>query len=442
MSTPIYDFLKKYSENAPTRLHMPGHKGRGPLGVCALDLTEINGADSLYSPDGIILESEKNASQLYGSHTYYSTEGSSLAIRAMLHLACLHARASGRRPKILAVRNAHRVFISAAALLDFEVEWLACRDASYLSCRIDTDELRERLASADELPCAVYLTSPDYLGFISDIKKIAEVCHEFGVLLLVDNAHGAYLKFLSSSLHPIDLGADMCCDSAHKTLGALTGAAYLHISSSTPSYLSENAKDAMLLFGSTSPSYLILASLDLLNDSISSLSELEKRASMLRDKISALGYEAVGDEPLKITIAAKSYGYLGQQIGSMLEERGIYPEFADPDYVVFMISEHNSDSELDSLVMALASIERRAPIQDAPPAYGIPERYCSVREALLAACESVDTECSVGRVMADSSVSCPPAVPIAVSGEIIDEATLSCFRYYGIKRVKVIKEQS
>lgn len=100
---------------------------------------------------------------------------------------------------------------------------------------------------------------------MQDIAAIARACHESGALLSVDNAHGAYLKFMPTPAHPMDLGADICCDSAHKTLGVITGGAYLHISVSAPAVLAERAKASFSVFGTSSPSYLILQSLDAAN---------------------------------------------------------------------------------------------------------------------------------------------------------------------------------
>ena len=111
MDTPICDFVRGYARSGALRLHMPGHKGEGPLGMEALDITEIPGADSLYEADGVIAQSEKNASALFGAPTLYSTEGSSLCIRAMLALVQRHAAAQGRRPMIAAGRNAHKTFL-------------------------------------------------------------------------------------------------------------------------------------------------------------------------------------------------------------------------------------------------------------------------------------------------------------------------------------------
>ena len=215
MKTPIVDFVKGYREAGPSRFHMPGHKGRTFLGCEALDITEISGADVLYHADGIIAESEENATALFGTaHTFYSAEGSTLAIKAMLALAT--ERKSGERPLVLAGRNAHKAFIYGAALLDLDVEWLYPAEGDHLcACEITPEMLRAALGSMAKKPNAVYITSPDNLGRVADIAGLSAVCREWHVPLLVDNAHGAYLGFLTPSQHPIALGAAMCCDSAH-----------------------------------------------------------------------------------------------------------------------------------------------------------------------------------------------------------------------------------
>ena len=213
MDTPICDFVRAYARTNALRLHMPGHKGAPLLGMEHLDITEIDGADSLYEASGIIARSEENASRLFGCKTMYSTEGSSQCIRAMLYLVQLHARQNGRKPRIAAGRNAHKSFLTAAALLELEVDWLYPKaNAGYLSCMLTPADLTAYLEQAPEIPAAIYLTDPDYLGNLVDLASIAEVCRRYGVLLVVDNAHGAYLKFLPRSRHPMDLGADLWSD--------------------------------------------------------------------------------------------------------------------------------------------------------------------------------------------------------------------------------------
>lgn len=445
MTTPICDFVRRYAEGDNARLHMPGHKGAGVLGVEALDITEIPGADSLYEADGIIAESEQNASVLFGCPTFYSTEGSSHAIRAMLYLLMQDAHAAHRRPLIWAARNAHKTFLSALALLDADVVWLPEGDEdSYLCSRVDAEMLDKALKEADEKPSALYLTSPDYLGNVADIAAIADVCHRYGTRLAVDNAHGAYLQFLSPSLHPIAQGADICCDSAHKTLPVLTGGAYLHLSPRMPRALISLTKTALSLFGSTSPSYLILQSLDaanaaLANDIPRRLATLAQRLDCLKVRLAAHGYTLLGNEPLKLTILPKSFGYDGCTLAATLRESGIECEFCDPDALVLMPSVGNSERDLDRLERALLSIVRRQAITDAPPPIPRPARVMSVRAAMLAPCEWVAASDSLGRILSAPSVGCPPAVPIVMSGERIDAAAIDCFSYYGIERCLVVK---
>lgn len=446
MNTPICDFVRKYAESRTLRLHMPGHKGVRLLGMEELDITEICGADSLYEAEGIIRESEENASSLFGAHTFYSAEGSSLAIRAMLYLILQHARAIGKKPLIAAGRNAHRVFLGATALLNMDVDWLdTTLPHSYLSCKPDLGALEKRLADEATRPVAVYITSPDYLGNTANVRAIADLCHRYGVLLLVDNAHGAYLKFLPTSRHPIDLGADLCCDSAHKTLPALTGAAYLHIAKHAPAFFAAQAKSALSLFGSTSPSYLILQSLDAVNAYLANgyrerLSDFIRDVQAAKDKLAAHGYRFHGDEPLKLTVDAKAYGYMGTELADQLRNAGIECEFADPDFTVLMLTPEIGHNGLQRLTEALLEIPPKEPIRETPPALSPTERVLSVRDAVLAPCERILASESQGRVLAQASVACPPAVPIVIPGERITADAVKCFDYYGITACTVVKD--
>ena len=421
---------------------MPGHKGTPLLGFEHLDLTEIKGADSLFEADGIIAESEANASTLFGCKTYYSTEGSSLCIRAMLALILQNTPKRGEKVCVLAGRNAHKTFLGAAALLDLEVEWL-CPDArgDYLQCTVTPQALENRLSAMSQKPAAVYITSPDYLGNVADIRGLSAVCHAHGVYLLVDNAHGAYLKFLQPSQHPIDLGADLCCDSAHKTLPVLTGGAYLHLSDTVAALFADNVKKSMMLFGSTSPSYLILQSLDAVNgylaDHAGDFAAFAALASSCRSKLGA--YTFVGDEPLKWTLSTKPYGYIGVEFSDILRTKGIECEFADPDHVVLMLSPALQASDLERLTAVLASIPMKEPITAAPPARLTAERVLSPREAMLSPCGTLPVAECEGRILADAGVGCPPAVPILVCGERIDRAAIEAFSYYGVTECKVVK---
>ena len=444
MSTPICDFVRRYTQSEPVRFHMPGHKGVPVLGFEPYDITEIDGADELFTASGIIAESEAQAGALFGAHTIYSTGGSTLCIQTMLHLAVRYAVSKGKAPCILAGRNAHKAFINAAALLDIDICWLYPENNdSYISCPITAQQVKSSLQNGGKKPVAVYLTSPDYLGNMLDIQAIAEVCHQAGVLLLVDNAHGAYLKFLPQSRHPIDWGADLCCDSAHKTLPVITGGAYLHISHDAPSTLVQQAKASMSLFGSSSPSYLILQSLDAANDRMTAF-----RAALVRflpeketlvQRLAGHGYALTGDEPLKITLCPKPFGYTGMRIAEILEENGIYPEFYDPDHVVLMLSPENSVGSLRHLEKTLCSLERRETITELPPCVPHPDIVLKPHQALFSESETLPIGDCLGRISAAAAISCPPAIPLAVCGERIDQHVVDCLRYYGVASCAVIK---
>ena len=447
MNAPICDFVKKYAEANGARFHMPGHKGKGPLGFEALDITEIDGADNLFAPNGVIAESEKNAETLFGCKTLYSAGGSTNCIQAMLYLVALHARENGRAARILAARNVHKAFVNACALLDIRIIWLYPEHGAYHTCALAPQQIDAALEDArqrGETPDAVYVTSPDYLGNILDIAGISNVCKRRGVLFCVDNAHGAYLRFLPQSRHPIDLGADICCDSAHKTLPALTGAAYLHIGKGAPPMFFERAVSALALFASSSPSYLILQSLDAVNPYLpefkSRLADFLPSVQELKETLIRHGLQLIGDEPLKLTIAAKSIGFTGAALAALLEGAGIYPEFYDPDFLVLMLSPLNGEGDLRRLSDALLAIEQKPAIASALPPLPRPKRALSVREAIFAPSELLPVEQCRGRICAEAAINCPPAVPIVVCGEEIDAHSIECFRYYGVETCRVVKE--
>ena len=440
ITTPILDFVRRYAESDAARLHMPGHKGAGPLGIEARDITEIDGAGELYAPGGIISESEQNASALFGNETYYSCEGSSLAIRAMLRLALQGAE----KPVVLAGRNAHRAFLSAAALIGFDVEWLhPAPGEAYHSCTARPEAVEAALTRLGGRCKAVVLTSPDYLGHMADIGAIAPVCQRHGALLLVDNAHGAYLKFLpEGSRHPMDLGADMCCDSAHKTLPALTGAAYLHVNSRL-GLEARQVKAALALFGSSSPSWLVLQSLDACNPYLQGFPALLEgflpKIEALKAALVGHGYALVGDEPMKLTLAARAFGYTGDALAEELRTSGVVCEFHDPDYLTLMPTPQNGDDDLRRLEAALLSVEKWDPLPTSVPAYRAPRAALSIREAAFAPRETLPVEACAGRVLASPALACPPCVPIAVCGELIDDGVIERLKYYGIGTLEVVK---
>ena len=443
MNTPIYDFVQNYIKSNTARLHMPGHKGVSFLGCEQYDITEITGADELYAPTGIIRESEENATRLFGTaKTVYSAGGSSQSINAMLYLAFLRADKTNR-PYVIAGRNAHKSFIYALAKLDADVKWLYPEKSdSICSCIVTAEMLEKRLKEMEYKPFAVYITSPDYLGGMSDIKSLSDICKKYDIPLLVDNAHGSYLKFCKNDIHPISLGADICCDSAHKTLPVLTGGGYLHIAKDDKYGFSENVINAMAIFGSTSPSYLILQSLDLCNRYIDKkisqdIENCTEKVDDLRSFIISKGFESVSCEPLKLTVDCRVSDL---DFKCILSENNIEYEYYDGDFIVFMFTPQNSQDDFDKLKKVFDSVEKTNENAHANIEIPVPERVMTIRQSVFTESEEIEIESSLNRICASPTVSCPPAIPIAVSGERISEKHIELFKKYKIDKIIVVKK--
>jgi arginine/lysine/ornithine decarboxylase len=285
------------------------------------------------------------------------------------------------------------------------------------------------------------VTSPDYLGRICDIKAIAEVCRRHGAYLLVDNAHGAYTAFLEKSLHPIALGADMCCDSAHKTLPVLTGGAYLHTGNKS---LAGRAKENMSIFCSTSPSYMILQSLDLCNKYLSEdfPAELAHTAETIKNIKEELSppYEFCGSEPLKLTIHTASSGLYGTELGDILRRDGIECEYADKYYLVLMLSPRNTAADLEKIKNTLKNVRMPKIAINAENIHIPPmKREMSIRDAVFSECEYVGIKNAAGRICGKAVTLCPPGIAAAVPGELISADAAESLEKYGISGINVVK---
>lgn len=452
METPIYDFLKEYSKKDPLRMHMPGHKGYAPENILdnnnlnalySLDITEIHGADSLFEADGIIKKSEENAARLYNSaETVYSCGGSTLCIQAML---CLMKQENRR---VIAGRTVHKAFLNACILLDLNITWVYPKEENgILSGKYDIADFEKALADADGKSCCVYITSPDYMGNIADIKSLSEISHKYNAPLLVDNAHGANLAFTPDNLHPMTLGADLCCDSAHKMLPCITGCAYLHTSNEK---YKGRLKSAMNMFGSTSPSYLMLMSLDLCNRFLAenareNIAEIYKATINMKKRLFEK-YSYIfgsGQEILHIVIDTAKMEICGNELAEKLESLGCYPEYSGNDAVILLLSASQKAEDILSLEKIL---EKCMPIKKVkqtkinPPSFPKPYAVMDIRSAALCSSEIIKIENSIGRICADVRVPCPPAIPIVISGELIDKKAVDTMRFYGIKEVAVVSE--
>lgn len=446
---PLYAALLQYAQDNPARFHMPGHKGtaQSPLGdifgsALPFDVTELPETDSLFADEGAILAAERLAAELYGTReTLFSAGGSTLCIQAMLRLATKSVPGAG---KIICARNVHRAAINTMALLDLEPIFIWPRpfEGSSMPGAIAPDDIAAALAANADV-AAVFITSPDYYGVISDIAGISAVCRRYGVPLLVDNAHGAHLDCLD--LHPIKQGADMSCDSAHKTLPALTGGALLQIGSSR--FARGDAKTAMTLFGSTSPSYLIMLSLDLARawmarDGRAAFSRLADRVAEFRAFCAARGFytpQGAVFDPVRITIDTASRGVSGESAAQHFRSHGISPEMWDDRRVVLLPSPFNAAADFTRLEAAVRTLETGPSLPDSVFLPERPERLLPLRTAIFAKTESVCVENSAGLVAAEASCPIPPCVPLIMPGERISGRMAGSLKKYGVLTIEVVK---
>jgi arginine/lysine/ornithine decarboxylase len=344
--------------------------------------------------------------------------------------------------KIYAVRNVHRSFLNACVLLDLDVTWIYPNyENTIVSGVVDVSTV-ERLLSSDTAPKALYITSPDYYGMVADIKTLAEICHKHDTILLVDNAHGTVLNFLDENLHPIHLGADMCSDSPHKTLPVLTGGGYLHINNEK--YV-PMGKTAMSFFGSTSPSYLIMESLDLCNDYITNrlphdlpnvVQNIQKLKSRFRHKFDF----ADSQEPLHLTFLTWKRNQSGLQLAEQLRIFNIECEYADVQSLVLLFSPVDGVEVFNRLSQALDGVTLDT--LDTPNRVlklPVLKQALTMRDAVFSNTETISIDSAVGRVCAEVKVPCPPAIPIVVSGEVVTHECIEIFKNYGLNLINVVK---
>ena len=449
MPTPLADAVFAHTAQNKASFHTPGHKGHAaPLDFLSLpehDLTELPDTGSLYDGGDVIEEAERLAAQAFGAaHTLFSGGGCTLCIQTMLLLG------AGAGGHVLMARNSHRSAVHAAALLGLEVEWLWPTDIQPTAA-----DVSEALNAHPQIQ-AVYITSPDYYGNLCDVAAIAAVCHAVGALLLVDNAHGSHLGAFER--HPLALGADMTADSAHKTLPVLTGGAFLHLNERASRLFSAAAaKAAMALFGSTSPAYPTLVSLDLARDwwqregvaayrataqAVASLKQTAQESGWIQPAFT--GCAPLLRDPARLTLEVCRGD--GVAAADFFRAQGCESEYADSRYIVFILTPFNTEEERERLRAALEAGTKAMPAATGAPAFSAmlraehPRRALSPREALLRPFEELPTAHCVGRIAARSVCPCPPGVAAIVPGEVVDAATAMWLRERGYDRLIVTAE--
>ena len=439
---PILEALSRYTQGNPAYFRIPGHRGPRGInarfrafagdGIFSLDRTETPLLDDLHSPREAIREAQELAADLFGAdRTWFSVNGTSAGIQAMM-LAC-----ASPGEKIILPRNAHRSCLSGLILGDIRPVYV--RPGFITDWEIPgglrAGDVRQALAEHPDTK-AVLAVSPTYHGLTSDLAGIAEACHEARVPLLVDEAHGAHFYFSDAlPAGALASGADACAQSTHKVLGALTQASMVHVRGSRVS--AERLSAAMKILQTTSPSYLLMASLDCARQDMAlhggewTDRALNLAAVLCRgmDDIPGIRYlKAALKDPARITIDVSGLGLTGFGAKKALfEEHGVDMELADLSSVTGIITGANTKEDIERLLSALRSLASRAPVPpggrtavQARPAE--PPQAPAVlmpRQAFFADAKAIPWEQSRGRIAAETIALYPPGIPVVYPGEII-----------------------
>lgn len=443
MRTPvILSALEKYAEKNPVRFHMPGHKGSEEfckIFGAAIDVTELSFSDVLSSPNGIIKEAQENIAAIFGARaSYIMTGGSTLGILAMVHAM------KGRGSKLILQRNSHKSVYNAMALSGLEPVFLPTEFVGGIPVP-DLAAIPE-LASGDV--AGAVITSPDYYGLVPDLKTAKAALGSRGALLAVDGAHGAHLKFSAPELYAGNF-ADMWVDGVHKTLPSLTQAAVLNISDES---LKNGVEEGLSLYGSTSPSYPIMASAEYGVYYAESVGFVGYRA--LIEKIAAfkraaedMGYAFYKSaDETKIVLDAALSGADAATLAAYLENNGVYPEFTDGRYVVFLASVMNRAPDFDRLSSLLKNYTRneKAAFFAQKTPFSLPVRAMAYAEAKRRESEYIELSAAEGRISAAEAGLFPPCFPLVVAGEVIDGNAVRALlkgNAFGVSggRIKVVK---
>lgn len=449
MFKPITEFILSYIQSNPSRFHTPGHKAETDIfskKVELFDITEIPGADNLLKSESIIKTSEAIASEIYGSNiSLFSASGSTLCIQTMLFTVAKPGS------KVIAMRNSHISFINTCCLVGLDPIWIypEYNDHDGVSGTVNI-EILERIIVDNPEVCCVYITSPDYLGVIQDISKISRLTRKYNLLLLVDNAHGAHLKFSNPDLHPISLGADICCDSLHKTLPALTGGAILHFK--TKRFQKSQIKSNMAYFASTSPAYPILASIEyaleyLVSSFESDLRDIMDAANQLKIVAQQVGFKflEVPTSPLHFSLNFSSIGVDTEQANLIFLKNNIQVEFVSSTHIVLLISKYNLKKDLDRLIKTIELFKSyRDILENKSPLNSVfeieaPVKSISPRKATFAQSDLVDVDYCLGRIVAQTNFKCPPGIPLIMPGEVVNLCVLKHLKNSGTTKIKVVK---
>ncbi|MDI6603598.1 MAG: aminotransferase class I/II-fold pyridoxal phosphate-dependent enzyme [Thermoanaerobacteraceae bacterium] len=445
--TPLFDALMEYVNNNTIPFHVPGHKkGKGMeknflefvgKNVLSMDVTVFKQVDSLHKPTGPIKEAQELAADAFGADaTFFCIHGTSGAIQAMI------LSVMGENEKIIVPRNIHKSVTSGIILSGAVPVYMQPEVDKNIGVALNvTPEAVEKTLKDNPDAKAVLIINPTYYGVSADIVKIAEIVHDYGAILMVDEAHGPHLKFNEKlPISAMEAGADICAQSTHKIIGSMTQSSMLHVKADRIDVL--RVKQVMSLLQTTSPSYILLASLDVarkqmmiegkkLLDMTIELSEYARKEINNINGLYCFGDEIVGKngaydfDPTKITITAKGLGITGHELERMLAEKYyIQPELSDMYNVLCIFSIGDTKEKVDYLLRALRDISNElykddVDIMKSIDIPDIPEQVISPRYAFECSTVALPLEESIGQISAEFLMAYPPGIPVLCPGERI-----------------------
>lgn len=436
----LYSRLSEYSINGKYPFHMPGHKrnsGAAPeINPYMIDITEIDGFDDLHHAKGCIAYAQNRAAEIYNSkRTYFLINGCTGGILAAVS-ACA---AVGNGNKIILARNSHKSVYNAVLINRLVPLYVWQDDEGAISA----DDIDDVLKKNDDVSC-VFITSPTYEGVVSDIKRIADTVHSYGKILIVDEAHGAHMRF--ADIFPesaLEGGADIVIHGIHKTLPSLTQTALLHVNRDIADI--EMLEKYLSVYQSSSPSYVLMGAIDYCMAYIERNAEkdflvYEKNLKYIYDELKGLRniyilpYSSKRDAS-KIVVCTERAGIDGKECYRLLRERyNIQPEMSDMWHVILMTSVCDSEKACKRLVDALKGIDEICSGKEGYAAgkisFGRCEMALTPYQALTADAEETDIALSAGKISAETVYVYPPGVPIVAAGEIITPEIIRILRKY------------
>jgi arginine/lysine/ornithine decarboxylase len=448
-STPLISQIKHFVNNPDIPFYAPGHKqGRGiSLELANLfgknlfkaDLPELPDLDNLFAPEGVIQEARELAAEAFGAdETWFLVNGSTCGIVAAILAVC------GPGDKIILQRNVHKSAIAGLILSGTIPVFL---NPEYdpeidLSLAITPESVEKALQQHPDTR-AVFVVYPTYHGICDDLEAIARITDRYNIPLIVDEAHGAHFAF-HEDLPPsaLSLGADLAIQSTHKTLGALSQASMLHRRGNRID--AERINNALQLVETTSPSYLLLASLDgarkqMATEGRDLLSNTLELAGIARREIQKIPGLSVLDFPApvagcrwfdrtRLTVIVKGLGLTGYEVDDLLRERwNVTAELPSLQHITFLLSIGDRPDPIEKLVAALQELAGEFRGKNISSVISAPEIAASVlspREAFFAPKETVSREQAVNRISAELICPYPPGIPVLLPGEIISIESL------------------